>query len=326
MKKKILAGIQIITLIFVLLTGCGKAETVSDENVTIRIADQPGSFIARVAQEQGFFTQELGEDVDVEIIDYAGGGPAITESFSAGEVDFGFLGDLPVITCKANGTDIKIVGFSETKEKTDLLVTLQDSGIQSVADLKGKKVGVPVGTTAHSMLLKLLEQEGLTQEDIELVNLSFVECVTSLQSGDIDAALSFTNFVLPANKDGANIVTVADATDLGTSNVVLAARNEFVQAYPDETAKLLKAFDDAVEWMEKHEEETISLIAEAAEQDPDITRTNLELWDCHIGITAQDYDNVNGILDFAKQQELIENDITVEQLIDVSYLEKAGIQ
>ncbi len=345
MKKRFLSVLVLAMLTTVSLLGCGsteeadntsedsvteaadaKEETSEDEKVIIRIADQPGCFVARIAEKEGFYEKELGDNVEVEIIDYPGGGPAITESFSAGEVDFGFLGDLPVITNKANGSDIKIVGYSFSKEETDLLVTLEGSGITSLEDLKGKKIGVAIGTTAHSMILKQLDSVGLTENDVELVNLSFADCVTSLVSGDIDAASSFTTFVLPANKDGANIVTVSDATGLGISNTVIAASGSFTDAHPKETAQLLKAFDDAVQWIAENKDESISFIAEYAEQDPEITTIDWEKWKQHIQLTEEDIDAVEGVLEFAEKQELIENEVSLDELIDTSYLEAAGLQ
>jgi len=301
-------------------------ETSTEEKLVIRVADQPGQFIAKAAAEQGYFAEFLGENVEVEIVDYTGGGPAITESFSAGEVDFGFLGDLPVITSKANGTDIFIVGYAEEKSESDLLVTLENSGITSVTDLKGKKVGVPVGTTAHSMLLKLLEKEGLTIDDIELVNLGFVDCVTSLVSGDIDAALSFTNFVIPANRDGANIVTIATANGLGTSNVVLAARSEFTENHKEETLGFLKALDAAIKWINENETDAVNLVVTKNDQDEEVVATNYGLWNQYITLSEQDIANIGEILTFAKEQDLIENDLSIDELVNTSYLVDAGLQ
>jgi sulfonate transport system substrate-binding protein len=203
---------------------------------------------------------------------------------------------------------------------------LEDSGIESLEDLKGKKIGVPIGTTAHSMILKQLDSVGLTEEDVELVNLSFADCVTSLTSGDIDVAVSFTSFVLPANKDGANIKTIADATGLGISNVVLAASGEFTEKYPEETANLLKAFDDATQWIADNKDEAISYISEIAEQDEELTTVNWEKWKQHVQLTDEDIDAIQGIIEFAKDHELIENEVSIDDLVDTSYLEAAGLQ
>jgi NitT/TauT family transport system substrate-binding protein len=60
-------------------------------------------------------------------------------------------------------------------------------GIDSIKDLKGKKVGVEIGFVDHLLLLKALEKEGLKESDVELVNIPTHETPKALASGDVDA-------------------------------------------------------------------------------------------------------------------------------------------
>lgn len=338
MKKKI--GLLLITVFVLSLAACGNSEdkkggatseeTAKEkegETITVRIANQPGFYPIALAESQGFFEKELeGLNAEVEIIEYTGGGPAITESFTAEEIDFGIMGDLPVASAVTNGTDLKIISYSSLKEKGDILVAKKDSGIKSVKDLKGKKVGVAVGQIAHGELLKLLEEAGLSEEDVEIVNIPFKDAITALDTGDIDASMNYVEAVVPANENGADLVTISDATGLGFSTIVFAGRTEFAKEHPEITAAILKALDDANTYKQEHKEEAIASVAENSGYTTSILEETWKVYDCYVQIGETELNNMQNVFDFAFAQGLIQKELSVEDVVDTQYLEKAGLQ
>lgn len=338
MKKRI--GLLLITVLALSLAACGSSENKESsgtskeaakkeegETVTVRIANQPGFYPVALAENQGFFEKELeGLNAEVEIIEYTGGGPAITESFTAKEIDFGILGDLPVASAVTNGADLKIISYSSLKEKGDILVAKKDSGIESVKDLKGKKVGVAVGQIAHGELLKLLEEAGLSEEDVEIVNIPYKDAITAMDTGDIDASMNYVEAVVPANEKGAELITISDATGLGFSTIVFAGRTEFTEKYPEITEAILKALDDANAYKQEHKEEAVKSVAQSSGYTTSILEETWKVYDCYVQIGEKELNNMQNVFDFAFAQGLIQKELSVEDVVDTKYLEKAGLQ
>jgi sulfonate transport system substrate-binding protein len=349
MRRKIGVLLGVFALSLGLLTGCGATEDASDaagttaentdaagesedstdsgDELVIRIADQPGFYPVRIAQEEGFFEKELeGLNARVEVVEYTGGGPAVTESFTAGEIEFGLLGDLPVAAAVVNGTDIKIISWSATKGKADVLVSKEGSGIDSVADLAGKKVGVAVGQIIHGELIKLLENNGLSINDVELVNLSNDDITSSVESGDIDAGMNYLEKIVSANENGSHIQIIADGDGLGFANIVFAGRTEFTEEYPEITAAILKALDEADQYKLENKDDTIATLAEATGYPETTFEQTYPAYDNHVTIGEDERSAVQTVLDFGYENGLITSQLTVDDVIDTQYLEKAGLQ
>jgi sulfonate transport system substrate-binding protein len=116
-------------------------------------------------------------------------GPLRLEAIRAGAAQVGAVGDVPPILAHFSDADVVIVGAVVTSGANSLIATAPNSGVKSVADLKGKKVGVNVGTAQQAILLRNLKAAGLTINDIEPVNLGLAEFADALRAGQIDAAV-----------------------------------------------------------------------------------------------------------------------------------------
>ncbi len=301
-----------------------KDSEIPAEPVTVRFGYQPGHSQVTVAIANGLFDKEFeGENVTFEFEKFASGPPLIT-ALTAGEVDFGQTGDLPALSGIANGLDIKIIGKYIASEKVNALVATAASGITKLEDLKGKKVGFTVGSTGHHLLYIYLESVGLTPEDVEQVNLQPGDIVASLVSGNIDAAITWEPNVSLAVANGA--VKVVDGTGYKYEVDIISATSAFATAYPDITARILKVLDEAGKWIEANKEEAIAIVAADAGVDAAILAPIFDaIKVSEIALTDVDIESLRASSTFLRKYELITVDVNVDDYIDTSFAEAAGL-
>ena len=146
----------------------------------IAYSDWPGWVAWQVAIDKGWF-KEAGVDVSFEWFEYA---PSM-EAFSAGKVDAVTMTNGDALVTGASGAPSKAIIINDYSNGNDMIVA--KPGINSIKDLKGKKIGVEVGLVDHLLLLKALEANGLKEEDVTLVNVPTAETPKALASGGVDA-------------------------------------------------------------------------------------------------------------------------------------------
>ncbi len=158
----------------------GMAGMLHAEPLKIAYSDWPGWVAWQVGIEKGWF-KEAGVDVAFEWFEYV---PSM-EAFSAGKVDAVTMTNGDALVTGATGAPSKAIIINDYSNGNDMIVA--KPGINSVKDLKGKKIGVEVGFVDHLLLLKALEANGLKEEDVTLVNVPTAETPKALASGDVDA-------------------------------------------------------------------------------------------------------------------------------------------
>lgn len=114
-------------------------------------------------------------------------GPPQIEALTAGQIDFAVTGNTPPLFGASSGARIRVVTATNMAGKGDKILAHANSPIGSIADLKGKKVAVGKGTSAHGNLLLQLEKAGLSIDDIEPVYLQPAEASAAFGRGDVDA-------------------------------------------------------------------------------------------------------------------------------------------
>lgn len=175
--KKFLAGaLSAITL--------SMSATALAEPLKIGYSDWPGWVAWEVGIEKGWF-KEAGVDVQFEWFDYV----ASMEAFAAGQLDAVAMTNGDALVTGATGGKNVMILANDYSNGNDMVVAAP--GISSVADLKGKKVGVEIGFVSHLLLLNALEDNGLTEADVELVNVPTNETPQVLASGDVDAIVAW---------------------------------------------------------------------------------------------------------------------------------------
>ena len=200
MKKLLLIGIALLTSVFT-LTACGNTKTndtqaqsgteasapeTAEEKPTFKLGVSPMSgWYAWYGVEGAGIFEENGVDVDIEFF------PVYSDSltaFNSGQLDGICIAASDAIAPFNEGIDFKMVLVNDNSAGADALVVHDDS-IKSVKDLAGKSVATELGTLEHMYLLKLLDDNGMTIDDINYVNMTINDAGPAFIAGSVDAAV-----------------------------------------------------------------------------------------------------------------------------------------
>lgn len=304
-----------------------KKQSAELKKVTIAATGTDGTLteVARIAQSKGFFEEELAKVGYVP--DYQGfaqAGPAINEAFAGGNIDLAFYGDLPAVTAKSNGIDIKIIA-SDTSQLDYAILGAEDTGIREVSDLKGKKIAVGFGTVTYKYIDELLGQNGLTISDVEIVNTS-VDGPAMLSSGQVDAFVTQygAGVSYQAAKVGKIIFSTKETPELA-GELVLAARSDFLSSDHDAAVAAVKALYDAYEFAKANPDEVYDLLATenfpAEIQKQVYTDQKFGAFNPEINDTV--IQKIESIETYAQNNQLIQAEVAIDDLIDKSIVQEA---
>ena len=280
MKKKILA-IALILVMIVSMTACGSKEKKTEgasetdnqsKKLVLGINDWPGSYWWLAVNDLGYF-KEQGVDVEVKLFsNYTDGLNALI----SGNVDLFVPALADVLPGYSNGANIKVIMVQDYSAGADGLIASSD--IQSVEELKGKNIGIEFGGTDHVFLLKCLENAGLTENDVNLVNMSTGDAANAFMSGSLDAAAIWEPSLSQAQKEtGGNILaTTKDKEYEGLLPAVLVANGDSLEKYRDEMKLVMKAWFNARDAYENNFDAFAEAVAKHAEVTPEEFKTLME--------------------------------------------------
>lgn len=213
-------------------------------------------------------------------------GIELSQALTGGSIDVAIMGGV-TSNFPAQGQG-KIFMLNSREPATARLWVQGDSGIKSVADLKGKKVITTEGTTADIYLHRALTKAGLTREDVEVVNAKMPDAVSAFTGGNVDAIALWVPFdlrVQEASKDAVEIDNAGNYPDAGVADGWIA-NNQWYEANTDTVKKLIGAWLDVNEAYRDDPEGSLKKVHEVAYKD------NAELSDLEHQVEFQtDYTN-----------------------------------
>ena len=236
------------------------------EPLKIGYSDWPGWVAWEIAIEKDMFKAE-GVDVEFEWFDYV----ASMDAFAAGQLDAVTMTNGDALVTGATGAQSVMILVNDYSNGNDMVVAAP--GITSIKDLKGKKVGVEIGFVGHLLLLNGLEKAGLTEQDVELVNVPTNETPQVLASGDVDAIVAWqpnSGQALSLVPGSTRIYSSAD--EPGLIYDVLAVSPSSLAANKAEWEKVIKVWYKAVAFLKdpKTEAEAVSIMAARVGLEPDV--------------------------------------------------------
>ncbi|MGC0365929.1 taurine transport system substrate-binding protein [Rhodococcus sp. 27YEA15] len=163
-------------------------------------------------------------------------GADINTAFIAGEIDFGAIGSSPVARGLSAPLNIpyQVAFVLDVAGDNEALVARNDTGIKTVADLRGKKIGTAFASTAHYSLLAALNQAGLGAQDVQLVDLQPQASLAAWQRGDIDAVYTWLPTLDELRKDGTQLISSRELATAGKPTLDLGVvATKFAGDHPD---------------------------------------------------------------------------------------------
>lgn len=208
-----------------------------------------------IAQKFNFLENDLADDkIKIEWIYFKGAGPAVNEALSNNQIDFALQGDLPSIVGRAAGLKTSLlVGLSNANT---YIIVRPGSGIESVTDLKGRKMAFHKGTNMHVGINKILESVDLKESDIYFFNLDATASIAAFYSGDIDGLSGSMNLLPLVEKGHAKIIYSSHQDERTTLRSNFLVRDEFKQQYPEVTYKIVKSVVNSVAFISSPDNES----------------------------------------------------------------------
>jgi sulfonate transport system substrate-binding protein len=191
------------------------------------------------------------------------GGNLIVEAINARAIDLGSMSEIPPIFAAGQPTLMKVVAVQKADVTSQLVLVPKDSPIQSVAQLKGKRIGYVRATTSQYILLRLLREIGASLTDIKPVALSPQDGLAAFERGELDAWIIYGVQGFLARSRGARVLT----TGLGrlSGNYVYSALSESLDD-PIRLAAIgdyLQRVQKAWKWKDANSEAWADIIAKA---------------------------------------------------------------
>jgi sulfonate transport system substrate-binding protein len=217
--------------------------------------------VSIIIKNQGLLEKEFEKDgTRIRWVQTLGSNKAL-EFLNAGSIDLGSTAGSAALVAKVHGNPIKSIYVYSRPEWT-ALVTRKDTGIKSVADLKGKSVAVTRGTDPHIFLVRALAEAKLTDKDVRFVLLQHADGRLALTRGDVQAWAGLDPMMAAAEiDDGAELFyRKPEANTWGILNV----REAFAKEHPDAVARVLKVYEQARKWALANPAEVTKALAEAA--------------------------------------------------------------
>ncbi|WP_437814740.1 ABC transporter substrate-binding protein [Sorangium sp. So ce1078] len=229
--------------------GTGEQPAVDLSTVTLRIGEQTG--IVKSGLEAA--GQLDGIPYKVEWATFTAG-PPLLEAINADAVDIGAVGDTPPIFAQAAGAPIRIVAATRNRPEYKAILIPQGSTIKAFRELKGKKVAVAKGSSAHYLLLAALRRDGLGMADIVPVYMNPNDAQPAFANGDVDAWAVWEPYVANNVRQGA--VKLLDGTGL-TDALAFQVSSEKALADPGKAAAIadyLARSHRTQEWSNDHKD------------------------------------------------------------------------
>ena len=182
----------------------------AQKTVTFAYQDMMNPF--RWVQQTGEIEKATGYKINWRQF---GGGGDVIRAMASGDVAIGEVGSAGVATAISQGMDVELFWILEDIASAEALVARNGSNVNTVADLKGKKVGVPFVSTTHFHLLYAMELAGLKRNDVQVLNMRPPEIAAAWERGDIDATFIWDPVLSSVKKNGKVIVTSGELCKKG---------------------------------------------------------------------------------------------------------------
>jgi sulfonate transport system substrate-binding protein len=247
------------TLLGVLAVTAGSGWPQARAARPLRIGFQKGgSLNLTLAKSLGLLEQRLPEVTWTEFP----AGPQLLEALALGSIDFGATGDSPPVFAQAAGKEMLYVGAEPPKPDSSAILVAPSAPLKTLADLKGKRVAVQKGSSAHFLLVRALQRAGLQWADVQPVYLAPADARAAFERGAVDAWGIWDPYYAAAEIDG-RVRVLATSRGLTSNNTFYLASRALAEQAP-----LLKtlygALTEADTWIQGHRKEAAQRYAEFA--------------------------------------------------------------
>lgn len=186
-------------------------------------------------------------------------GPALVEALNANSIDIGRTGNSPVIFAQAAGTPFVVLAAGKPKYFGSGVLIPNNSSIQTIGDLKGKKVGFAKGSSSHYLIVKVLEQAGLSYSDIKPAFLQPGDARVAFEQGEVDAMVVWDPFTASTELHS-NATLLVNGEDISTDRDFFIATESFAKNHQDITEIIMEEVAKSSDWANNNHEELVEML------------------------------------------------------------------
>lgn len=224
-------------LVALLASAISSAALAANADKTLHIGYQKYGTLV-LLKAKGTLEQRLADQgITVRWTEFPGG-PQLLEGLNVGSIDFGVTGETPPVFAQAAGADLRYVAFDQPAPAGEAILVAKDSPIKNVAELKGKKVALNKGSNVHYLLVRALEDAGLSIKDITPVYLPPADARAAFERGSVDAWVIWDPFQAAAEKQ-LEARSLRDGSGLVDNHQFYLARGDYAKQHPQVISTLV---------------------------------------------------------------------------------------
>lgn len=286
----------------------------------------PGQYWVDIANDKGWF-QEAG--LNVKIVDTNADYFASIRDFAAGKIDFHqpTLYDLMLL----NARSAALVAVAATDQSHGADGIAARPGIETVADLRGKRVGVAVGTYSEYLLSVVLARDSISMDEVTRIDMPAEDCDEHLERGTVDAISTFEPSVSEGVRKAKGRRLWDTSNTPGISPAMLATHESVLKERPGDVQKLLGVWRRGVEFLRQHPAEAHAIVARVNRRSPEevaeLRKVDRVLdWDDNVAAfsIAQGFESLHGTArvmnDFLLTQKLATGRLDTTVILEARFL------
>jgi sulfonate transport system substrate-binding protein len=259
LRRRLLQIIGLTALNWGLASSVARAQAAGTQAPELlRIGYQKSAVNLVILKQQGVLEKRF-PNTKVSWIEFPAG-PQLLEALSVGSLEFGLTGDSPPVFAQAAGKDLLYVGAEPPKPDSSAILVLKDSPVKKLADLKGRKVALQKGSSAHYLLVRAVEQAGLQWSDIQPVYLTPADARAAFERRSVDAWAIWDPFYA-ATELALQPRVLATGRKLSSNNSFYLASRPFATRHAAALAVLFEELTRADRQAQENRKEVIKLIA-----------------------------------------------------------------
>ena len=309
--KKI--GSLVLLVVLVLTVGACSSKEEKLDKLVITYVTSPLN-VPSIIENQNNILQDnfKANGTTVELAKIVSGADQ-TQALASGDVQIlNCVGATSVVLAADKDNDIKIIKMYARSPKAFMIIA-KDKNINSPQDLKGLKIGGPVGTNLHELLAAYLNMGNIELSDVNFMNMDLPSAKAALANGSIDVALLAGPDAYQVLKQGYHLVS--DGQGLISAQTYLATTQDFYDNHKQAIDTFLNSQQQALAFMKEKPDETINIVAKDLDLPSTDVKAMIKQYNFNPEITSNDLEGLQKTADFMYQAKMIDKKIDVNDLI-----------
>lgn len=239
--------------------------------------------------------------------------PKAARAMGSGNLDIaGNMNTASVLMLNSEGLPVRII-TGTARPASNFGIVAKSGTPLSIKDLKGRKIVGPKGTFLHQLLVAALEKEGMDESQVQFINMSISRALSTILSGNADAAMLAGSALLKANKSGAE--TIVSAEGFVEPTLVMTTTQEFADEYPEIIRRVDKVYLQALEWMKNNPDALAAMGAKEHGISIEETKTLITRSHYFEKMNSNDIEGIKENQKFLRSNGMMRNEVPVETLI-----------